>query len=136
VTWGDHLYAGRKPSFRGTTASSRHRAYLGGGSPDAQALRPLKRQCQVEPQARLPSNAQAPSTEELGVAIDPATAHSKCLRHVLYADEAACPLAQLLGYPIRDRLDVVVVEDHGPMSTHGTRLAEAEREWHMRRNDR
>jgi hypothetical protein len=133
VTWGDHLYAGRKPSFRGTTASPRDWGHLSGASPDAQALRAIERQCQIEAQARLPSNTQAPSTEDLSVAVDPATAHSKCSRHVLYADEAPCPLAQLLGYPIRDRLDVVVVEDHGPLNTRGTRLGRAEGEWHTQR---
>lgn len=85
VTRDDHLYTGRKSSPWRTTASSRRRDLSGRGA-DAQALRELPGDGEIESQGRLPSRPEAPSAEEVGVAIDPATAHSQCARYVLHAD--------------------------------------------------
>jgi hypothetical protein len=112
VTRDDHLYTGRKSSPWRTTASPRRRCHVSNAGVDAQALRALQSHREIEPQRRLPSGADTPGTEGVSVAIDPATAHSQRARHVLNADEAVRPWAELLGDPIGDRLDVVVVEDH------------------------
>jgi len=112
VTRDDHLDTGRKSSPWRTTTSPRRRWDVSDAGADAQALRALQSHREIEPQRRLPSGADTPGTEGVSVAIDPATAHSQCSRHVVHADEAVRPWAELVGDPISDRLDVVVVEDH------------------------
>jgi hypothetical protein len=112
VTRDDHLYTGRESSPRRTTASPRRRCHVSNAGADAQALRTLQSHREIEPQRRLASGADTPGTEGVSIAIDPATAHPQCARHILDADEAVRPWAELLSDPISDRLDVVVVEDH------------------------
>jgi hypothetical protein len=112
VARDDHLDAGRKGSPWRTTAWPRRQCDVSDAGADAQALRALQGHREIEPQWGLPSGADTPSAEHVRVAIDPATAHSQRARDVLHADEAVRPWAELLGDPIGDRLDVVVVEDH------------------------
>src|SRR5215207_3573356 len=96
VTRDDHLYTGRESSPWRTTASPRRRCHVSNAGADAQALRTLQSRREIEPQGRLPPGADTPGTEDVSVAIDPATAHSQCARHVLHADEAVRPWAELL----------------------------------------